>query len=207
MPAKFYSLFDNLFTFLKKDISLSLSVGYVVLISLGILYNYLYYRAFEIDILSYCDLTDLLITPIRQPLLLAFFVGNLCFFYLIALFDGWFLDKFPALYKAMSLGVNTESKGYMLYKHGTGLLALLFYIYVSTNFIAQRERRKLRNQHASKAHIVLKTANEGLTAVDKVVIGKVSNFLIVKADTSRKKAIIYPMENVHSIEMRPDTVL
>lgn len=97
------SMTSDLVQFIKTDISLSLTLSYILLISLGILYNYHYYRQFGIDILPYCDLTDFLVTPIREPMILLFFVCNLFLLYLITLWDDYIFRKFPDGYRKLSL--------------------------------------------------------------------------------------------------------
>lgn len=193
------SIFSEIGDFLKKDVSLSLSLGYILLISLGILFNYLYYSYFEIDILPYCDLTDFLVTPIREPLILVFFAGNLFFLYLIWLWDNFFQRRFPKTYRKLSLGINPDAPWHNAYKNTTFTVVLLIYMYQGIYILTRFEIRNLRMPDAPKVSIVIKDSNEHLISSTHVLVGKVGNYLIVKSDTARKRAIIFPMESIHSI--------
>jgi len=193
------SLLNSTIDFLKKDVSLSLTLGYVVLISLGILFNSLYYSYFGIDILAYCDLTDHLITPIREPSVLIFFIANLGFFYLISLFDGWLKSTKPVLYQKLMLGINDESTAYLIFKELSFVITLLVYVYMGTKIICQMEIERLEKPGATHVDMIVRGKNESLDTSRHILIGKTGSYLIVKADTSRKKAIIYPMESIHSI--------
>lgn len=195
------SIFDKVIGFLKSDASLALTMGYVLLISLGILFNQFYYGYFDIDALAYSELTDFLVTPLRQPLILGFFVANALFFYLLSIIDEWWLRRFPKFYIFLSMGMDPNSHGYRVYKMFSYLFAGILYVVIGVQVIAQREIGKLRKAEALQVDLVLKVEKETLIQKRHVLIGKIGNFLIVKADTSRKVAIIYPMENVFEIRM------
>lgn len=203
MPSKFTSIFDRIIAFIKADLSFSLSMGYVLLVSLGILFNQFYYGYFEIDALAYSELTDFLVAPIRIPMILVFTGASLLFIYLISVWDDWFLARFPKQYTWFSMGIDPHSQGYRIYKRLSFVFVSLTYIYMSMQILAGLETRKLRKPGAQQVDLVLKTANEGQTQKRYVFIGKLGNYLVVKGDTARKKAIIFPMDEIHEIRIVP----
>lgn len=207
MNTPLNSVFDRIVAWLKADLSFSLSLGYVLLISLGILFNQFYYGYFGIDALAYSELTDFLVAPIRTPMILVFFFANLLFFYVMSFFDDWFLARYPRLYRQFSLGFDPHSPGYHIYKKLSFLFVLVVYVYTSMQILAVFETRKLRQKSAPQVDLVLKAENETFTKSRHVFIGKIGNHLVVKADTSRRKAIIYPMEEIHEIRMVPQDTL
>lgn len=195
------SVIDRSIRFFQRDLSFSLSLGYVLLISLGILFNQFYYGYFGIDAMAYSNLTDYLVTPLRNPGVLIFFMANLAFFFGVSYFDDWLFRKFPGLYKGLMLGISRESEGYKIFKKISFLVALITYLIIGVDILATVQTRRLRKPGAPQVDLVLGSANEQFTKKRHVFVGKIGDFLVVKADTSRKKAIIYPMAEVHEIRM------
>ena len=69
----------------------------------------------------------------------------------------------------------------------------------------ERVVRKNAGLKAQKVEVVLKTANEGQQTKQFTWIGKIGEVIVVKEDTSKQKAIVIPMEEVHSVVFIPKT--
>ena len=195
------SFFHSAAQFLKKDISLSLTLGYLLLLLLGLLYNFFYFGYFGVNPLAYAELTDFLVAPIRQPLVLAFFALTIVLAWATFAFDKWILIRFPNAYRRMSFGFNPHLETNEKYKNSMILIGILSYTILSTVFIADWEINQLNQKDAPKVELVLKTENEGLKTEKYVMIGKIGNYILVKADTSKRATIIFPIESVHSIRV------
>jgi len=187
----------------KADVGLTLTVAYVILICLGILFNFHYYDFYRVDVFAFSDLTDCLIAPIRRPLIILFFLFTIVLFVGMMEFDDWLMENRPNWYKRFSFGMNPAGKN----RERLSLIMFFFIPIIYSNLFieiyVERVVRKNAGIKAQKVEVVLKTANEGQQTKQFTWIGKVGEVIVVKEDTSKRKAIVIPMEEVHSVVFIP----
>lgn len=80
---------------LLQDTQAMLTLSYALLILLGGVFDYFYYKRFGIDILNYSSIFDLLVEPFRKPTILLFFLGTVFFLLLIYFADAWWKTNLP----------------------------------------------------------------------------------------------------------------
>jgi len=189
----------------KSDIGLTLTVAYVILICLGILFNFHYYDFYRVDVFAFSDLTDCLIAPIRRPLIILFFLFTIVLFVSMMELDDWLLLNRPNWHKRFSFGINPEGKS----RERLSMVMFFFTPIIYSNlFIEIYVDKVVKNNagpEAQKVEVVLKTANEGQQTKQFTWIGKVGEVIVVKEDTSKRKAIVIPMEEVHSVIFIPSS--
>jgi hypothetical protein len=86
------STFKEIF---KQHPTLLLTVCYFLITAIGIVYSYLFYREFEINILKFADLSDFLLASILEPRTLVVFIAMVVFTLACYWIDNWFRRKFP----------------------------------------------------------------------------------------------------------------
>lgn len=191
----------------KADVGLTLTVAYVILICLGILFNFHYYDFYRVDVFAFSDLTDCLIAPIRRPLIILFFLFTLVLFVAFMELDDWLMENRPNWYRRFSLGINPAGKA----RERFSLVSLFLIPVIYSNlFIEIYVAVVVKNNtgiKAQKVEVVLKTANEGQQTKQFTWIGKIGEVIVVKEDTSKQKAIVIPMEEVHSVVFIPKNEL
>lgn len=189
----------------KADVGLTLTVAYVILICLGILFNFHYYDFYRVDVFAFSDLTDCLIAPIRRPLIILFFLFTIVLFVGLMEFDDWLMENRPIWYKRFSFGMNPAGKNRERMSMVMFFLIPIIYSNLFIEIYVERVVRKNAGLKAQKVEVVLKTANEGQQTKQFTWIGKIGEVIVVKEDTSKQKAIVIPMEEVHSVVFIPKT--
>ncbi|HOY96645.1 MAG TPA: hypothetical protein PK509_12955 [Catalimonadaceae bacterium] len=187
----------------KSDIGLTLTIAYVILICLGILFNYHYYEYYRVDVFAFSDITDCLIAPIRRPLILIFFIGTIVFFIAMMELDDWLMEHRPAWHRKFSFGMNPDGKNRERLGMFMFFLIPIFYSNFFIEIYVNNVVKKNKSEKAQKIEVVLKTANEGQQTKQFTWIGKIGEVIVVKEDTSKRKAIVIPMEEVHSVVFIP----
>ena len=102
------TFFKSTAAFLQKDISLSLSITYVVLVAIGIIFNGAYYLCFRINVISYSDISDFLMAPFRDMFILIFTIATVFSIYYLNVFDEWLERKYPKLHDSMYMGFDKD---------------------------------------------------------------------------------------------------
>ena len=187
----------------KADVGLTLTVAYVILICLGILFNFHYYDFYRVDVFAFSDLTDCLIAPIRRPLIILFFLFTIVLFVGLMELDDWLMENRPNWYKRFSFGMNPAGKNRERLSMVMFFLIPIIYSNLFIEIYVDRVVRHNTGIKAQKVEVVLKTANEGQQTKQFTWIGKVGEVIVVKEDTSKRKAIVIPMEEVHSVVFIP----
>jgi hypothetical protein len=191
----------------KADVGLTLTVAYVILICLGILFNFHYYDFYRVDVFAFSDLTDCLIAPIRRPLIILFFLFTIVLFVGLMEFDDWLMENRPIWYKRFSFGMNPAGKNRERMSMVMFFLIPIIYSNLFIEIYVERVVRKNAGLKAQKVEVVLKTANEGQQTKQFIWIGKIGEVIVVKEDTSKQKAIVIPLEEVHSVVFIPKNEL
>ena len=191
----------------KADVGLTLTVAYVILICLGILFNFHYYDFYRVDVFAFSDLTDCLIAPIRRPLIILFFLFTIVLFVGMMEFDDWLMENRPNWYHRFSFGINPAGKARERVSMVMFFTIPIIYSNLFIEIYVDRVVRHNGGKKAQKVEVVLKTANEGQQTKQFTWIGKIGEVIVVKEDTSKRKAIVIPMEEVHSVVFIPKNEL
>ncbi len=105
MKVKFYTVVQD---FLKQDFNVSLTIGYLCLVVIGMLFQVFLYSFFGINIVQYSDISDFLLAPFRDPKILIFTFFSAFIIYTLSHFNDWLDNRFPKLYNLMMLGINKK---------------------------------------------------------------------------------------------------
>jgi len=196
MRVKFFS---NAYSFLKEDISVSLSISYIVLVTIGMLFNAAFYMRFNINIIEYSDLSDFLLAPFKDPAILLFSIASIVLIYLFSLIDNWMEGRFPNLQRKSMLNINKE-KFYEWYSiKGTALL-LLYYVLIAAFLYGVIKSSNVKNRTYEKTQITCK--DNKFNAQDSLIyIGKTSGFVFMYYQAKKQTAII-PISDILRIDVK-----
>lgn len=111
-----------------REIQLILSITYLVMIGIGMLFNYHRYHPFKINIFEYADIFDFLITPFQEEIIvatsmIALFIPTLCYF-----LDLWWSKKHPNSYKYASMGLHQKS-WYGTFRYVVFMILMLHFLW------------------------------------------------------------------------------
>lgn len=93
-------LIDDKFEHILKEFKSSLSVFYIVLVGIGMLFSYSKYKQFGINIFQYSEIFDFLITPFRDLTVLVVTLFSIILVFLIYKIDRLTKHFFPKFYNS-----------------------------------------------------------------------------------------------------------
>ncbi len=102
-----------------------LPVGYLIMVLIGMLFNYFKFDYFGINIFQYASVFDFLISPFEDPHILLFIFGSLLVVVFTLVMDKLWERRFPKSYKRWTL--SWMNKGW--YKPLSFVLVLIVYIF------------------------------------------------------------------------------
>jgi hypothetical protein len=193
------TFFRDTLKFLQKDISLSLSLSYIAMIAIGMIFNTLFYRCFHLNIIEYSDISDFLLAPFRDPFILVFTIGTCIFIYLAMQYDEWVEQKYPTFYKWMHFGMSVKFiREWYHSKNGTIMIALI-YIFIAADIYGKLKYKSILNGENNHIHITLK--DNKLEAIDTLLfIGKTNGYIFI-FNKNKKSTLVVPMNDVLRVEL------
>ncbi len=185
--------------FFEKDLSFSLTLCYISLIAIGMIFDMVLYAFFKINIANYSDISDFLLAPFRDLKILVFTIGTVLILHWITELDIWLEKKHPKWHKMFYYGFDKEK--FQKSFSGNGMYAILFvYIFMAAFFYSFIEIKKIKNQTYSNTIITSKdykyAPNDTL-----IYIGKTNTFIFMYKKND-KSTLILPVGDVLSIEVK-----
>lgn len=159
-----------------------LPIAYLLMIAIGMIFNYYKYSGFGINIFQYASVFDFLIAPFEDYIILLFTLISLLLSCLVYLIDQWTEKKYPRAYKLLSFNTSTK-KHYGLIRFYLFATVILIYIWIMAIEYGEYARNKVLKQQ--DIHVVYYN-NE--TAAGKQ-IGKTSDVLFLLDAGGVTKAI------------------
>ena len=125
-----------------KEIQTVLSISYITLVGIGMLFSYHKYAEFGINIFDYSDILDFLIAPFSDVYILLYAFASILCVAIILTLDSFSRKKWPKFYSKSNFGRDKKPwfKVYRLMVFG---FAFLLYIYLSAEFYGQYAREKV----------------------------------------------------------------
>jgi len=159
------------------EIQTFLWIGYLMMIAMGMLFNFFKFREFGINIFDYGDVFDFLIAPFAELKILLFSLFSLFFAYIFFLTDAWWEKKFPKSYSKAALGWNKYS-WYNRYRFGVFTFLFLTTIVGAAQIYGRSAARDIKNQAPVTIEFSDKSKSEG------ILIGKTNEvlFLLVEEE-------------------------
>jgi len=183
-------LIDDKYELVVKEFQTFLSVFYLILVGIGMLFSYMKYSRFGINIFQYSDIFDFLLTPFRDLSIFIFSLISISLVFFIYKVDKFTKKKFPKYYKSK------YHFGLMKSQPIIGLvIAFILYLFIfSGKYGEYREKRILRNPKSIE--IVL---NNGETKNGNL-IGKNNGYVFLLENDNEVN--IYPITNLTEIKMK-----
>lgn len=130
-----------------KEAQTIISVFYLFMVGIGMLFEFQKYRVFNINIFLYADIFDFLIAPFRDYRIFLFvFITALVVFILYKV-DSVTFSKFPKAYSIINFGLVKKS-WFKTYRYGSFVFLLLAYIILSSILLAGiNKQNTLKHAH------------------------------------------------------------
>ena len=182
-------LIDDKYELIVKEFQTFLSVFYLILVGIGMLFSYKKYSRFGINIFQYSDIFDFLLTPFRDLSIFIFSLISISLVFLVYKVDKFTKKKFPKYYKSKyRVGLMRSQPVLSL------TITFILYLFIfSGKYGKYIEKRILKNPKSIE--IVLnneETKNGNL-------IGKNNGYVFLLENDSEVN--IYPITNLTEIKV------
>ena len=154
-------LIKDAYEAIAKEVQLFLSMAYLLMVGIGMLFNHQKYSEFGINIFQYADVFDFLIAPFEDWRIFAFSVASSFIPIIMFMSDRVWQQKGPKSYSIFSFGLDKKS-----WYNASRLIAFgalfIYYIYVFADMYGAKAKERI----LSSDDISIRYED------DEVVIGK-----------------------------------
>jgi len=189
---------DKIGDFLSKDLSLTLSLAYVALVGIGMLFSYQYYANWGIDIFQFAGLSDFLLAPFRDMLVFFFATISVWISYLFILASRKLDRKFPHLAKFWNLGISVDSKKYNQYMNFNLLAGIVVYLYLSSQGFSILRKNNFR-KHPERYRVEIEQDDHSVQAY--LLLGLTEEFALVLNEKDQKVSALPLDGGIRSIRL------
>jgi hypothetical protein len=199
----------DLIKYFQKEPGHALTFGYLLLIFIGLIFDFYFYRGFNINVIQFVELDDLLLAPIQDVLVLATIFLFSFILYLIIEFDIWWSIKYPENYRKWykySMYRNPFSENAKRQRYFMFCIGFIAYIFFGATFYGKIKAKKVKKGEADKIHFSINNpTRDSLFNQNKSLffIGKTKSFVFV-FDTILKKTSILNIGEIQKIEFEND---
>jgi hypothetical protein len=191
-------LFNKINHILSRDFNLSLSVGYLGLVFIGIIFQGKFYYNFNINIVQYSDISDFLLAPLQNPKILIFTILSVTIIYLFNLGDDWFAKSYPKVHDFLMLGFD-KTKYEEWFSIKGMLLMTILYILFAASIYGDLQYHHIKQAKYCDTKITFKE-NKYEPSDTLIFIGKTNSYVFL-FNRTKKQTDIVPMNDVLKIEI------
>lgn len=160
-----------------------ITLGYLTIVVIGMMFDYKYYSHFAINIFEYADILDFLLAPVKNLELILFAVASLIFVLLIFQLDKVMKRKWPKFHNRFNMGMSDA----LLKKYRPVMfaVALLAYLGVASDLYGDRMFKRFQ-ESAKEIEVIFESDQRVLKGK---LIGKNADYILMQTDDSAVKAI------------------
>jgi hypothetical protein len=195
-------LFEELFKLIRVSSGLSITFCYLILLLTSMAYLHLFYSAFDISIVKYVSLEDMLATPIKNPNIVFTFIAVLLVLMLADIGNRFRARKkleyaeseMPKLMRFMNvlLWAPSNPKTNLRFTIATVAICVIVYIFA----FADIEASEVKKGKGTRVTILL---NEHETPIHTSLLGTSVNYVFTY-DHQAKEATIFYVEAIKSVK-------
>lgn len=172
-------LIKDAYELLLKEIQTIITILYLLMVGIGMLFNYKKYARFKINIFEYADVFDFLIAPFQDFRIIMVSIIAVVIPLGMIWFDNYFRKRWPKTYSKLNLGLTNKS----WFKK----LRILFFSLVLFYFISEAASgyaNFIKNNIDLQQTISVKFANDEL--INGQLIGKTKEVVFLFTDNKVK---------------------
>jgi hypothetical protein len=189
----------RLFNYLQKEPGHALTFGYLLLIIIGLIFDFGYYSSFKLNVILFVELEDLLLAPIQDIGVLLAVLLFCSFSYGLIELDIWWRAKYPETYRKFSFYKDPFSKKNNNRRQQLFLLLFVLYIFNGAMYYGIWQAKRVKKGDVKKIVLDMKdTPKDTLKTNPVFFIGKTKSYFFVY-DTANKKATIISADEIKQL--------
>ena len=139
-------LIKDTYELIIKEIQIVLTTCYILVVGIGMLFNYQKYSEFEINIFDYSDVFDFLIAPFSDFYILLFATASILFVTLIIKLDNLWKNKWPKSYSKANFG-RDKKPWFKTYRIVMFIITFIIYFHLSADYYGIYTKNRIINQN------------------------------------------------------------
>lgn len=194
-----------------KEVEWGISVsvgGYLVLITIGMLFSFCYYFTFKINIFKFSELSDFILIPFSDPFTIIFTIVSLGVIYALSLFSEWHKTNYPESFRKwtywFSFGTikETESEVYKKKEKGMYIFSVIIYVFYAAMFYGIRKHNKvIENRTFLDYKVDFETQLPAPVKDSLVFLGDNAGYYFLY-HISKKEAYIVPKDKLNYVRIK-----
>lgn len=183
-----------------RELQTVISVFYILMVGIGMLFEYKRYVLFGINIFDYADVFDFLIAPFKSPRIFLFILLSLIIAYVVFKLDVLIQAKMPKLYRISSFGWD-KKPWYPVFRYFTVAVVFITYVFLSSGILAKKYKSGF-HKNAEEIQVVY---SENSKIVGKM-IGKTNETLFLLTNNKVKIIPINALVKEIDLDFNPYSV-
>ncbi len=149
---------------------------YLILVLIGMLFEYAYYQHFNINIFAYSDVLDFLLAPAKDIAIIVFTLISFGLVLLVVWWDNFLAVKTPKIYKYMHMGFHRKP-WFNTYRTISFYFVLLLYAYMGAMIYGEARAKAVKTY--SKITVYFQANDAELDFYEATLIGKNKDYLFL----------------------------
>lgn len=174
-----------------------ITLGYLTVVIVGMMFDFNYYNRFSINIFEYADVLDFLLAPVKNIQLMLFAFATLTVVLLFFQFDKYWQKKRPVSYKKFNLGMTPEFS--QKYRPFMFTFTLICYFYLASGYYGER-MYDIFQKEADRIEVVFESDQRQIRGK---LIGKNTDYIFIEDKAKVIKAIPVSSDVQEIIIRRP----
>lgn len=186
-------LIKDAFEKILKELQTLLTIAYLAMIGIGMLFQYHYYKLYAINIFEYADLFDYVVAPFENQRIFIYTLISILVPFGLYHLDLWIARKFPKSYSIAAMRMDRLS-WYGTFRVVLFSIFMLLYLQMAAEIYGIKHKNRIDK----KAPILVEYMDNSTLSGN--MIGKTQSVIFIKQDNG--KLIVIPYGSVvKSIEL------
>jgi hypothetical protein len=194
--------FGDVFRFLITNTGLAIFLIYATIATIGFIYSIVFYSHFDLNVVAYLEITDILVAGVKDPLVILMACGAFgviavawLFVYIQAPFVAWLYKKVDkGFFKFIPKLFQSENPNTFWW------YAIIIFVLYSHQFISLHSKNKYESIVEQKVGLVLVASEATKDSADQYsLLGTSINFVFLY-NHQQKNTLIIPIENITSLQ-------
>ena len=165
-------LIKDAYELVLKEIQTIVTISYLLIVGIGMLFNYHKYSEFGINIFDYADVFEFLIAPFSDFKILLFSTITIILSLLLLKLDIVLRRKYPKTTSKMNLGLDKKS-WFSIYRYSLIAFMFIYYLYLSSDFYGRFTKKEI----IRKSPISIKYSDN--ESINGILIGKTKDIIFL----------------------------
>src|SRR5690606_20848905 len=137
-------LIKDPYELILKEIQTVVTISYILIVAIGMLFTFQKYSKFGINIFDYADIFDFLIAPFSDFKILLFSTITIILVFFFFKLDALYQRKYPKNYSKMNFGWD-KKKWFNFYRSSLLVFLFIFYLFLSADVYGKFTKKQIES--------------------------------------------------------------